>query len=165
MSIKLYDLTEAYVNISNLLDEENPDNELLKDTLDTIQEAVEVKATNIANLIKEFDAQTKIIKEEKARLTARETACERASDWLKSYLKSSMEQLGQEKIKTATRTIWTQNNPWTVEVLNEKIVPDKYFKVIPAQRVLDKELAKEDMVKGVEVAGVMLKRGSSLKIR
>lgn len=164
MSIALYDLSEAYLNIQNLIDDESPDNDILN-ALTTIEGAIEVKAGNIANLIKSLEAEAEVIKAEEKRLAQRRKVRENASDNVKQYLKFAMEQMGVDKIKTPTRTISIQMNPPAVYISNEDEIPGKFLTLIPEHYEVNKKLISEALKAGEDVKGAELSRGRSLRIR
>ena len=164
ISIALYSLSEAYENVLNLIDEENPDIEILN-ALTTITDQIEVKAVNIANLIKSLDAEVEVIKAEEKRLNQRREARENASKSIKQYLQSNLEQLKMEKIKTPTRTIYTQKNPPSVEVVDIDKIPQKYLTLIPASYTARKDEIVKAWKDGEEIAGVVVTQGRSLRIK
>jgi hypothetical protein len=164
MSIALYELSEGYLNIQNLIDEESPDNDILN-ALTTIEGAIEVKAGNIANLIKSLESEAEVIKAEEKRLAQRRKARENAADNVKQYLRVAMEQMGLDKIKTPTRTISIQLNPPAVQIMNEDEIPGKFLTLVPEHYEVNKKLIAEALKAGEEVKGCELSRGKSLRIR
>lgn len=165
MGVKLYDLTEMYQNAWDMVEDESTDLTLVEQALTAIEGAIEVKAGNIAIFIKSLDTDAKAIKDEEDRLLARRKAIENKRDGIKLYLQQEMEKVGIDKIKTSTHSIGIQNNPWSVEVVDEGQIPKDYFKIIPEQRVLDKVLLKKELTEGVEISGAILRRGRSVRIR
>lgn len=164
MSIKLYDLAEAYQNILNLIDEENPDTELTN-ALSAIEGQIEIKAINIANLIKSLESEAEIIKAEEQRLAQRRKARENAVVRIKEYLKENLETLGMEKIKTPTRTIYVQDNPPTVNIIDPDKIPGKFLTLIPEHYEPRKKDIIEAWKAGEEIPGVEITRGKGVRIK
>lgn len=164
MSIQLYALGEMYQNVVNLIDEELPDQDILN-ALMTIEGQIEVKAVNIANLIKSIEAEAEIIKAEEKRLSQRRKSRENVVINVKQYLQETMATLGIEMIKTPTRNISIQNNPPAVQIIDEDEIPGKFLTLIPEHYEVNKKLISEALKAGEEVKGAELSRGRSLRIR
>jgi len=73
-----------------------------------------------------------------------------------------METTGKEKIKTPEFTIYIQNNPVSVKLVDESKIPAYLTKtdIVP-----DKTRIKELLKKGKDVPGAELSVSSSLRIR
>lgn len=162
MSIKLYDLTQAYQNILELIDDEQ-DSDLAK-ALQAVEGEIEVKAVNIANLIKSLESEAEIIKAEEERLAQRRKARENAVARIKEYLKENLETLGMEKIKTPTRTIYVQDNPPAVNIIDPDRIPERFLTL-----TLRYEPRKKDIIEawkaGEEIPGVEITRGKGVRIK
>lgn len=164
MSNTLYELSESYMNVQNLIDEESPDADILN-ALTIIEGAIENKAGNIANLIKSLDAEAEMLKAEERRLSQRRKVRENAASNMKQYLQNAMEQMGMDKIKTAKWTFSIQNNPPAVQIINEEEIPGKFLTFIPERYEVNKKLISEALKAGEDVKGCELSRGRSLRIR
>ena len=88
-----------------------------------------------------------------------------AAESLKNYLKTNMEIAGIHKIECPWFVVSLANNPETVTVDDESIIPRDYFKEIPASYQLDKMLVKQAIKDGFTVPGAHLSRGTSLRIK
>ena len=64
--MKLYELAQNYAQLLEMAEEMESD--ALVDTLEALQGEIEEKAENIAKLVKNLEADAKIIKEEEQRL-------------------------------------------------------------------------------------------------
>lgn len=159
--MKLYELTENYLRVLELAEEMEP--ELLRDTLESIQESIEDKAENTAKLIKSLEADVKAIKEEEKRLADRRKALEKKIENIKDYLQEQLELAGIDKVKRPTITVSIQNNPPSVRVVNEELIPSHFM--IPQPPKLDKKGILEKLKNGENVPGVELAQGRSLRIR
>ena len=164
MSISLYELSDSYQNVLNLIDEDNPDTDITQ-ALTVIEDRITVKATNIANLIKSLESEAEVIKAEEQRLKQRRQSRENAVENIKRYLKENMEMVGMDKIKTPTRTIAIQNNPPSLVINNEDLIPGKFLTLIPERYEPRKKEIIEAIKQGEEVPGCEITRGRSLRIR
>lgn len=158
---KLYELSSQYNQIFLTMTEES-DFEQLEETLTAIEEEFEVKAENIAKLIKSLDGDIKAYKEEVDRLSARKKAIENHQDRMKAYLESNMKALGKEKVKGNVFTIAMQNNPPKAVIDDESVVPELYktYEI----HISKKELL-EDMKQGEEIPGAHMEQSQYLRIR
>jgi hypothetical protein len=159
--VNLYELKENYLKIMELIESGE---EGLEDTLECINDVIEVKAENYAKLIRNLEGNTIALKTEIERLTDRKKAIENSIDRLKENLKDAMIATGKEKIKTDLFNITVANNPPAVNVIDEKLIPEKYFKV-EIIRKLDKLSLRDAMKKGEEIQGAELKQGKGLRIK
>ena len=159
--MKLYELTENYLQLLEMAEDMDP--ELLRDTLESIQESIEDKAENTAKLIKSLEADVKAIKEEEKRLADRRKALEKKIENIKDYLREQLELAGIDKVKRPTITVSIQNNPPSVRVVNEELIPSHFM--IPQPPKLDKKGILEKLKHGENVPGVELQQTRGLRIR
>lgn len=158
--MKLYELTSNYAAVLDKAEEVGL--EVLKDTLESIEEEIEDKAENIAKMVKNLEAEAKAIKEEEERLAARRKSVENKKDHLKIYLQDQLEVAGLSKIKRPTLTVSIQNNPPSVKVIDEKLL-NAYM--VPVEPKLDKKTLLADLKEGKQVAGAEIYQSRGLRIR
>lgn len=159
--MKLYELTSSYQQVLEIA--EQLDAETLKDTLDAIEDAIETKVENTAFVIKSLEANAKIIDEEIKRLQAMKGTQQNNIKSLKLYVQNAMEQVGLEKVQGELIKVAIQNNPASLEVLDESVIPKDFFIEQPAK--LDKTALKDLLKSGEEVEGARLNRTRSIRIR
>ena len=162
----LYELTEAYDTVLEMLYDPEVDEQTVIDTLDGIEGEIENKADNYAKLIRELQADADKLKEEEQRIAARRKSLESRADRLKRNLQANLEFIGKTKFKTALFTFSVSQNgglqPLTITENLEEI-PGKYL--IPQPPVPDKDKIRE-LLKSKEVEWAHLEpRGKSLRIR
>lgn len=158
--MKLYDLTESYKKILDLIEEGG---EGLEDTLEAIEEAIEEKAENYAKVIKTLEAEAKAIKEEEQRLADRRKALENHATNMKLRLEDELRKVGLDKVKGLIFTVAIQKNPPSLNVLSTEHIPSTYW--IPQEPALDKKNLISWLKEGNELPGVELVQGESLRIR
>lgn len=162
----LYELTEAYDTVLEMLYDQEVDEQTVIDTLDGIEGEIEDKADNYAKLIRELKADADKLAEEERRIAARRKSLESRADRLKRNLQANLEFIGKTKFKTALFTFSISPNgglqPLTItDNLGE--IPGKYL--IPQPPVPDKDKIRE-LLKSKEVEWAHLEtRGKSLRIR
>jgi hypothetical protein len=161
----LYEITDQYKNIADLLDDPTMPTEDISAALTVIEGDLQAKASNCAVMLQGMDTDIDVLKAEEKRLSERRKSIEGRRDWLKSYVKEQMERINMPKIKTPTFTLAIQNNPPKVDITSEKDIPTKYLTIIPQTTVPDKKRIAEALKTGKEVPGATLTQGTSLRIR
>ena len=159
--MKLYEFTQNYLQLIERADE--IDEDVLIDTIEAIKESVEEKAENIAKLVRSFEADGKTIKTEEERLAAKRKTLENQVSYLKKYLFEQLETMGIAKIKRPLFTIAIQNNPPSVDVIDESLIPEDFW--IPLGAKLDKTSILQQLKAGETVPGTAIKKSKGLRIR
>lgn len=156
--MKLYELTEMYNNLLDLdLDEKD-----LQGALSNIDDEIEVKADNIAKVLKDMEAEVKAIVDEEFRLSSRRKAIENRSKKLKEYLQSQMELVDKKKFKTTLFSFNIQKNTPSLKIIDESKIPEDYFKI---EKKLNKTDLKEAVKNGLFQDAAELVQTESLRIR
>lgn len=159
--MRLFELTQNYNQLLDLA--ETMDEEMFRDTLQAIEEAIEDKAENTAKLIRCLEADCKAIKEEEQRLAERRRAIENRVSSVKEYLQNQMEIAGLDKVKRPTITVSIQNNPPSVNILDESLIPSTYM--VPQPPKIDKKGILSALKDGEEIFGVEITQGRSVRIK
>lgn len=157
--MNLYELSMAFQEVQNM----DLDPEVMKDTLDSIEDAIENKAENIAKLIRNLESDVAAYKEEEDRLKTKRQATENKVKWLKTYLEDNMKLTGKTKFKSGMFNFSIQKNPASVNILDERIIPKEFL--ISQLPKIDKTALKDVLKTGVEVPGAELKQTEGLRIR
>jgi predicted nuclease with TOPRIM domain len=159
--MKLYELTQSYVSVMEMAEE--MDVTTLQDTLESIEEEIHDKAENIAKLIKNINADVDALKNEEKRLADRRKSLENKVTHLKGYLQNQLEVAGLDKVKRPTLTVSIQNNPPSLDIADESLIPSDYR--IPQPDKIDKKSLLTMLKDGMEIEGVSIKQGRGLRIR
>jgi len=160
--MKLYELTETYNNILNLLEDDDAEVEGLEKALEQLEEDINVKAESIAKLVKNIESDINSIKEEEKRLRSKKSTLQNKVKSLKDYLYGQLKATGNKKIKTPLFSVWYQNNAPSLEIIDQESIPEefiKYEKKIQSRNILDA------LKEGEEIPGADLKQTESLRIR
>ena len=177
--MKLYETTEQYLYLEDLLDqlymqqegimdpEADPvDEQTVRDTLEALDGEIEAKADGIAKIIKNKLAEAEALKTEEGRLYKRRKSCENTVEYLKKYLQANLEAVGKTKFKTLLFSFSVATNggkqPLSItDNLGE--IPGRYL--IPQSPIPDKDAIRE-LLEKKEVEWAHLEpRGKSLRIR
>lgn len=157
--MNLYELSLAFQDVQNM----DLDPEVMKDTLDSIEDAIENKAENIAKLIRNLESDVSAFKEEEDRLKTKRQSTENKVKWLKTYLEDNMKLTEKTKFKSGMFNFSIQKNPASVNITDEKAIPEEFLIQQPPK--VDKTSLKEILKRGIEVPGAELKQTEGLRIR
>ena len=163
----LYQLTDTYETVMNMLYDDEVDEQVILDTLEGIEGEIEVKADNYAKLIKNINADVKAIKEEEERLYSRRMSLENRAKRLKDTLEANMKAIGKTKFKTELFSFNIQKNgglqPLSIDVLDVNEIPKEYL--IPQDPLPNKDMIRW-LLETKQVPWAHLEpRGESLRIR
>jgi len=160
--MKFYEIAKSYNQLLDL--SETLDPEVLKDTLEAIQENFEEKSINITKIIKMNEAEVDVIETEIKRLKERQQVINNSNDRLKSYLYTHMTATGIDKIKSPLFTLSITKNPPKTNVIDENLIPIDYktFKTVIS---VDKKQILADLKEGKEIEGVKLVQDTKLTIK
>ena len=156
MSLHLYEIKQLYLD--SLDDIEDPAD--FKEILDSIIDEFEDKGIAVISYFKSLEAESKAIKDAEALMKARRTTMDNKVAKLKDYLLTNMIQTGITKIECPLFKVSVRNNPESVSIINEKLIPGKY-KITKTVTSIDKKLIKSDG----GCPGVELVSGKSLTIK
>lgn len=156
----LYELKNDYLRLLEL--EEEVDSEAFQDALDNLTDEINTKAESIAAVLKQMEADVKMLKDEEVRLKNRRTAIENNYKRLKEYLKNELEVMNIDKVKTPKFTITVRNNPVKVVIKDDDLIPVDYK--VPKYSI-DKKVLKEALLNGEEIKGAELIQEKGVQIR
>lgn len=165
MQASLYEIESRYHQALDLLyDDEIPDDVAL-DTLEAIEGEMEVKAEAYAAIIGNLEALANGIREAEKKQATRRKAIENKATRLRSRLLEAMVTNGVPKFDTPRFRIAVRQNPESVVIVDEAVIPSDYKREIPAHFEADKGLIRSAIKDGYEVPGVRLERGMRLEIK
>ncbi|MFQ9546396.1 MAG: siphovirus Gp157 family protein, partial [Clostridium sp.] len=125
--MKLYELTQNYLNLQELLENPEIPAEMIETALNEVGGQIEDKAENIAKLIKTLEADVSGFKAEEKRLADRRKSLENRVTGLKNYIDNSMKVTGKNKFKGQLFSFSIQKNPPSLNVEDEKLIPEEYW--------------------------------------
>ena len=157
----IYEIKGEIFELMELM-EEDPENEIIKDTLEALQGELEIKAEGYCKIIREFEGKVSMVDAEMDRLNQKKQTYTNNIHRLKDTLLNAMLDTGHTKIKGDLFSLTVRKNAPQLADLPETL-PDKYL--IPQDPKIDKRLLLSDVKSGVEVKGVTLKQSQSLLIK
>lgn len=160
---KLYEISNRYRNIQELLENPQFPNKEINKAFDGIDEEFNVKVENIAKLIRSMKVDVEGIKNEIKRLQDRKSVLENKVEALNRYTYDQMNSMEKKKIQGKLFTLSIQKNPKQVIVRDSTLIPEKYL--IPQEPKIDKKLILQDIKIGMKVNGIDIKQNESLRIR
>ncbi len=162
----LYELTEQYAAVRDMLFDEDVDEQVINDTLESIEGAIEVKADNYAKIIREMNATAAVIKQEEARLAARRKSLENRSAALKNRLEENMRFIGKKKFKTDLFSFNIQTNGGLQPLYVSEDISEIPMRFLVQADPEPNNAAIREYLKDHEVDWAkLLPRGESLRIR
>ena len=162
----LYELTDDYLTLLEMAEDPDIDEQALKDTMEGIEGALEIKAEGYAKIIRMLEGDAAACDAESKRLRNKKQAIERNIDRMKKALQYAMEVTGKTKFKTALFSFGIQKNPASVVIDEGYIenIPDRFL--IPQDPQIDKKAIKEALKAGEDLEGIAhLSETYSLRIR
>lgn len=166
MRMTLYELTDDYMRLLDMMGDPELDPEVLKDTMEGIEGALEDKADGYAKVIKTVEGEKAAIKAEMDRLKARLTALDNSETRLKENLQQSMMMTGKVKFKTNLFSFGIQKNAPSVvlDIVDMEDLPEKFLRFRDPE--VDKTKIKEAIKAGEDLTGIAhLEQTESLRIR
>ena len=103
--MKLYELENAYMSLLQMAEDEELPEEALIDTLEAITGEIEVKADNVACMLKNIEADITAIKAEETNLATRRKSKEKIYERVKQYLSETLQRMSIDKVETARNKI------------------------------------------------------------
>ena len=140
----LYELTGEFLQLMDMLEDEECDEQCIMDTLESVEYEIEDKADGYAKIIKSLESNVNGLSKEADRLIARKKTYENRIKWLKQNLEMCMRATGKRKFTTDLFSFNIQKNggkrKLVVDVDVEK-VPEQYR--IKQPDVIDGESIRE----------------------
>lgn len=158
--MNLYDLVGNYKKVYEM----DLDDETWQDTLESIDSAIEQKADGVMYVIRNLEVDVIGLKDEEKRLKSKREVAERKIKRLKQYLQENMEAVGKTNFKTQLFAYNIQNNPASLKLTDEKLIPEKYY-TVETSRKYDNKAIKNDLKAGKVINGAELRTSQSLRIR
>lgn len=162
--MKLYELNEQWLKVSELL-EEDDSNETLQETFEAIEGDIETKLEYLVKLKREHEAKAESFKAEKDYFAKKQKVQVNASNRLKTFIENQMEFQGTKKMSAGLFSLSLQKNPHSLVIEDESVIPHYFFETV---KQLDKKHLKEVLQhpasKGM-IYGAYLTQTESLRIK
>lgn len=160
----LYELTGQFLELSELLDQGEYDEDLIRDTLEGVEFDLEEKAEGYAKIIRNYESDIEGMKNEEKRIRERRKALENNVRRLKDNLQAAMVQTGKTKFKKGIFSFAIQKNGGKLPVIIDAEELPKEFVITIEKPDMDAlaEYIKKNPENELAHFG---ERGESLRIR
>lgn len=165
MSIKLYKAADEVVA---LLDSYDPDTGEYPPEFENALAVLKDKGQSVVAYILNQEAINTMRKEHVRKIRADIKSHERRMEGLKSYLRHNMARTGIKEIKADDGTFTAQLLPErdaSVEIYDERQIPELYLREIPAMHEPDKRLIAQAINDGFDVPGAKIVKKDRLAIK
>ncbi|MCA1602812.1 MAG: siphovirus Gp157 family protein [Acidobacteria bacterium] len=164
-TLRLYEIADTYLRaLEDPADIEDLPEQAIADTLEGLQGEFEEKAISTGAYVRNLEAEAAAIEEARKSMERRQRSLTRHADRLRQYLKAQIERTGMGKIKNCYLTLRIQNNPPSVVVENEGLVPEQFKRTETVTNLLRAEIARA-LKDGQLVEGARLQRSTRLVIQ
>lgn len=139
---------------------------VIADTIEAESYPLETKAQSIGYVIKNMEALVAAIKSAEQDMASRRKKVERRIEHLRDYMLTCLGVAGVHKIDGPHFTIAVRNNPPSVDIFNEALLPKEFVTQSPAPPPVPNKAAIRDAIKaGVDVPGATLVQSKRLEIK
>lgn len=152
--MNIFNLSDDYLQILGMMEDPDLNKQMLKDTMEGIEGALEDKFDNYVFVAKEMQADIKALEETIKELQARKDSKESNLKKLKEIMTLVMNTTGKVKFKTSLHSYWVQKNPESVVIDTEDVraIPEDYLKFADPEP--DKTAIKAAIKDGVDFQGL-----------
>ena len=154
---KLYELsTEMSLVNDELIANEGELTPEIEARLDSLNLALEVKATGIRKIFAMAEADAEAVNTEIKRLQRIKKINENMQARLKEYVLKNMQAADLKTIKTTIGTFTVAKSPDSLDIVVPELIPAEFYDTIPERKVLNEKRIREALSEGYEVDGAKL---------
>lgn len=165
-ALTLYQIADDFRKTAAILAELDLDEQTIRDTLEGELAPFEDKARAVACVLTNIEAESEAYANHAAKASERANALEKRAKSLRAYLLTQMTVCGISEIKGSGLLLKLQNNPASVDVLDERQIPAEYMRTPPPPAAEpNKKLIGEALKSGIEIPGCKLKQTQRLVIK
>ncbi len=158
----IYQIQDKYKMIQSLI-EQGIEQDAFDEALKAIDGELSEKLENYAMVIKNIESDIAGLKSEEQRLNERRKSMENNIKHMKLAMENALLSSGQKRLKGEKFSFNVQNNPPSLFVLDENLIPRTYYE--PQLPKLNTKALMESIKKGESIEGAELRQGQSLRIR
>jgi len=164
--MNLYELTGERLALQNKLESMNFDEETINDTLEANSTELEAKIEGYGWIIRNMESFTDAMKAEEVRMAERRKAHEKRVTNIKAWLLQNMQLCGITKIECPAFAITVKNNPPSVVIDDEALIPEAYKKLPdPPPLIANKTMIGTALKSGLDVPGCHLEQKQRVEIK
>jgi hypothetical protein len=162
--MNLYELSAEYQRLMDEVIQSDELSETLLSSIAFMHDSIEDKAKQIGKIIKNLEAEhcaiINAMQEMKQRADKLDNKIENIRDWLKV----NMEKCDIKKINSPYFDIQIKNNPASVIIKDETLIPKAYFNEMIMRKV-NKSLLSQELKNNIMIPGVFLEYRTRLEIK
>lgn len=162
--MKLYELNENYNNLLELLEREDVPKEMVLESLEQVEGDIFFKMEECAKLIRTWELQIKMIKEEEKRLKEKRNRLDKNIENLKEYMSLGFKATGKKSYKSDLFNLCLAKNPPKVVITDMLEIDGQYLETVEETKI-DKAKILQDLKLGIPVAGCRMEQTESVRIR
>lgn len=154
--LKLYEIADSFIALMDKLESGELAEEDVKIIQEELENALMRKSNNIIgyyldrkSLIEAIDTQIKRLQDLKKTETNK-------LDRYKEYVKNSMEYMGIKQIETGAGKLQIAKSPISIDIIDEKLIPDEYKEVVTETKVNKRKIADNFKATGEIIEGVKI---------
>ncbi|MFT8491520.1 siphovirus Gp157 family protein [Liquorilactobacillus satsumensis] len=159
--MNLFELTDKYTELAN---RDDLDPEMIKDTLDSIEDTFNSKVDNIATWIERNQMNVDWLTKKIQELRELQTTLKNKNKQLNQYLTEAIDNAGYKEVKTDNHFLKPRNYKASVIINDENQISSKYATVETVIK-LNKKMLYEDLKNGIYVEGASLKPSRKVVIK
>lgn len=169
-NLTLWQLTSEHQKLLNeLYDHETGEiNEITQAKLDALEPNIEKKCIAVSQYIRKMESDAKELDRLIEEIENRREAYAREVSKYEKYLEFNMKKQGISEIKCPYFTIRIKKNPYSTDIINEDLIPEKFMKtkeIVKVEVKPDKVAIKEEVLKtGEQVPGAYVFQKEKLEI-
>jgi hypothetical protein len=161
----LYELSETYLHLLDLLEDPDMDALAVEAELEQISTELAAKAEAIAGLIRWFEGLADMRKDEGRRMTESARSFDSRADWLREYVLRNMRALDVKRLDTGRFTLAIRQNPRRVDILEPMLIPAEFVRKKIIEEADKRAILEHTATTGEIVPGTQVVRTERLDIR
>lgn len=176
----LYEISEEFRSVFSLLEENGGElTPEIAERMGTLETDLELKVDRYCKRIRDLEGDAGKFKAEEERLHQRRESMEKEIKSLKDWLKTNLQSIGRDEVKTGTFAVRIQKSAPAVVVEDEISIPPKFKmasldmalielpeELIPKAGIrVNRTLIAKCIKNGEEIPGVRLESSEYLRIR
>ena len=158
--MNLYEMTVSAKYLDDLLENGDIDERTVEDTIASM--SVEDKLEDYCKVIRQFEADAALYREEEKRMAEKRKTAEKAVERLEAAVIRYMAASGKEKQKCGVFDLRVRHNK-AVDILDESLIDGTYLIAQPTK--IDKAAIRKVLLSGETVNGAVLKVSDSITIK
>ncbi|MEO5348326.1 MAG: siphovirus Gp157 family protein [Magnetococcus sp. YQC-3] len=160
----LFIISQEFQDLQWLFAEGEIPEEEFQDLIQKVAADFSRKATNLAAIFLNLEADARAIDEATQRMERRRESLTKNAKRLRDHLLLHMQMTGMQEVKTPQFHIKIRKNPPHVDILCQEIIPDEFKEIVTTTKI-DKAAIKSAINAGQTVPGAVLEQGLRLDVR